>query len=382
MAALVYRDKTAKLATTSVIGRQHTCNLVIGDPSVSRQHARVYQVDGAWMIEDLHSSTGTTVNGQPLIMGAAPLADGDLIKVGDIEIGFRAGDQPAVAAGATPTTDATALAGRIMGEYHVDAFERQEVAGPLYRARHTATGRVVHLWVMDPRLHALEDEEFPERLAGWLKMAAVRSHPDLMRIYHCSRTDGLLWYTTEIVEGRSLAQVIHQGITPERAIGITVDLCRLLEAYHDAGVVHGDIKPSVVVIDAAGKVRIASFGLLGISAASRRTLQAEGSTRQVFYLCPSQAATGEPNARSDMYSVACILVHMLTGRPPYLGNSFQEVLDAHIAQPIPQLAAAHGLPPKFDEILASMLNKDPFFRYDNLGFVLKDFERLKRAMVA
>ncbi|MEK7412786.1 MAG: FHA domain-containing serine/threonine-protein kinase [Planctomycetota bacterium] len=379
MAHLLVQKKILRLGDTCSVGRDKTNNLAVNHASISREHGRVYRQDGGWFVEDLLSANGTTLNGKPLIGGPANLADGDEIKFGDVQVSFHLSESMELedaSASASAGTDISKLEGQELGGYKILALERQEVAGPLHRAKHIKTGREVLLWVLDPRIVEREDIDFKKRFMDILATAAGLKSPDLIRVFQCGCDRDLIWYTTEPPGGSTLAQLVHQGFSPKKAIEVILSLCRILHAYHEAGLVHGDIKPSLVSLDSKGHVHLGSFGLLGLNSVNRKLLQSEGATRQVFYLCPVQAKTGDCNVKSDLYSVGCILVHLLTGRPPFIGNNFKEVQQAHLEQPIPELADKFKLPPLFDEILASMLAKDPFNRFDDFGPVIRDFERM------
>lgn len=381
MAQIRIQDKSLRVGETFTIGRAKTCNLAIGHPSLSREHARVFREGDGYKVEDLHSANGTTLNGRPLIGGAQPLADGDVLLVGEVEMRFQAGDGPAPAAAVLPPAKRLArIVGTELGGYQILAAIRHEVAGPLLRATHAKTGREVLLWILDPLIEDNELPEFYQHFVDLLTTAAGLKHPELIRVYQCGKDDGLIWYATEAPAGSTLAQLVHRGFTPLQAVQTVLGLCRLLHVYHEAGLVHGDITPAQVHLDDAGKVRLGSFGLAGLNSTNRKRLQAAGSTRQVYYLDPDQARSGDCNVRSDGYSVGCVLVQLLTGRPPFIGANFQEVMEAHASQPVPVLAQQLGLPPLLDGILAGFLAKNPFQRYNDLGPAIADLEAL-RAMI-
>jgi serine/threonine-protein kinase len=130
--------------------------------------------------------------------------------------------------------------------------------------------------------------------------------------------------------------------------------------------VYGDVQPRSIHLQGE-TVRFADVGLVGLSDAECRLVQTDGLTRQVFYLCPVQAASGSRNVRGDLYGLGCILFHMLAGRPPFLGGTYAEVLARHQRDPLPALSGPLGLPERTDRILADMLHKDPFFRLDDLA---------------
>ena len=375
MPLLHVQDRQLRVGGPFTIGRAKTCNLAISHGSLSREHARIFPQGDDWLIEDLHSANGTAVNGVPLVIGAAKLADNDVIAVGEFTLRFALPERPGLEL--APETDSVPqsrdlanLPGTTLAGYAVKSLERREVAGPVFQAVHERTGRPVLLWVLDPRIEGQEEPEFFRHFTDTLTAAAGLKHPDIIRVYQVGMEQGLIWYATEPAAGSTLAQLVHQGFTPAKAVATMLHASKLLHAYHDAGLVHGDLKPALIHVDPGGRVRLGSFGLAGLSSASRRLLQAEGSTRQVFYLCPLQAASGDCNVKSDMYSLACILVQLLTGRPPFIGNNFAEVLAAHRDQAVPRLADSLRVPPLLDEILDGMLAKDPFNRYNNLEPVM------------
>jgi serine/threonine protein kinase len=378
MAQILIQDTSLHLGDIFTIGRAKACNLCIGHPSLSREHARIFRSGSAWLVEDLHSANGTTLNGRPIIGGPQGLADGDILQVGDISMRFSLDDaKPASRPLLAPAQRMASLVGSDLGGYAVRSLLRQEVAGPLLQARHGKTGRDVLLWVLDPQIERDELPEFYEHFVDLLTTAAGLKHPDLIRVYQCGKDDGLIWYATEPPAGSTLAQLIHRGFTPLQATQVVLDLCRLLHVYHEAGLVHGDITPALVHLDDAGKVRLGSFGLAGLNSTNRRRLQSAGSTRQVYYLDPDQARSGDCNVRSDGYSVGCILVQLLTGRPPFIGANFAEVLEAHTSQPIPPVAQQLGLPPLLDEILSGLLAKNAFHRYNDLAPAITDLNTLR-----
>jgi len=382
MAQVIVNDKSLRVVGSFTIGRVKSCNLAIAHASISREHARIWQEGDDWFIEDLHSANGSSLNGRSLLVGRQRLADGDTVQVGEISLRFYTYDGPVLdlPENAAAPPDVSKLPGTELGGYAILTLERQEVAGPLFRAKHMKTGREVMLWVLDPQVEANEDPDFYQRFIDNLTRAAGLKHPDLIRVYQCGRDNGLIWYATQEPSGSTLAQLVHQGFTPLRAVDALLGLCRLLDTYHEAGLVHGDIKPSLVHLDGDGKVRLGSFGLVGLNSANRKRLQSAAATRQVFYLDPEQARSGDCNVLSDGYSIGCIFVQLLTGRPPYIGNSYEEVLKAHQDSPVPTIAAAMRLPTMVDEIIAGWLAKIPFQRYDDLKPAIRDLGLLREML--
>jgi serine/threonine-protein kinase len=202
-------------------------------------------------------------------------------------------------------------------------------------------------------------------------------NPAVVRIFQCAKTDGLLWYAMELVFGETLAQILQGPVEQRTALGIAIAIAEVLQVYHEHGLVHGDVKPASVMLDEKRQLRLLDIGLIGLTHEEGRLMQSDGSTRQVFYLCPAQARGGQCNARSDVYSLGCILFQLLAGRPPFIGGSFEEVVSAHEKQPVPCVSSALNIPARVDDVLAGMLHKDPFFRYDGMGFVITELEQVR-----
>ncbi|MBA2481244.1 MAG: protein kinase [Planctomycetes bacterium] len=374
MALIVFAGQKFPIAGEMTLGRHRDCGIHIPDEQSSRKHARIFQDAGEWMVEDLHSANGTRLNGRALITGPAKIAAGDKITIGSLDMHFHLTDPDEVMAALQPSHTPD-LVGRILAEHRLEKLVGRAVTGTVYKAWHLKRERHVAFKVIDPRLSDIP--EFPARFMRDITVVAGIQHPAVVRIFQCAKTDGLLWYAMELVAGESLSQMVQERIEPRKAIGIALGLAEALQVYHEHGLVHGDVKPASVVIDEKKQLRVLDIGLVGLTHEEGRLMQSDGATRQVFYLCPVQARGGQCNVRSDIYSLGCILHHMLAGRPPFQGGSFAEVVEAHERTPIPLLADHLDLPPKIDEILGCMLNKDPFWRYEAMEFVAKELKDVR-----
>ncbi len=361
------RDKLLLTASREYrLGRNRECEVQLRDEKSSRSHARVFFEQGEWWVQDLDSANGTKVNGLALITGACKLKSNDVISIGQVQLHFSLEDpKPDLArpSSSAVAEDEQALVGLELGEVKLEQFVARGVTGPLFRA--WSERRQHHLMVklLDRRL--LSQPNFADRFQRDLTMAASIEHPGVVRIFRCGSDKQQLWYSMELVEGQTLAQRLQHPLAVDEAIAICLELGEIILAYHERGLVHGDVKPASAC--QVGKIlRLLDIGLIGLSQQEAQLMQSDGNTRQIFYTCPVQARTGQCNARGDIYSIGCILHHMLVGRPPYIGGNFNEILEAHEQQPIPEIARILKLPPMLDEILAGMLQKDPFFRYNNM----------------
>jgi hypothetical protein len=384
MALLVLGEKPFPLPDGSelVLGRHRECGVQILDEKSSRRHARVFHRDGEWWVEDLGSANGTRLNGRALT-AATRLDDADVIGIGAMKLCFRLGDDaegtilkpPAPA----PVDDAE-LVGRVFGGNRLDRYVGRGLTGPVFRAWCEARKREVMIRVLDSRLTA--DPEFAPRFQRALAAATAIGHPSAVRLLESASSEGRLWYGIQLGEGETLAQRLQEPLAPRAAMDIVLGIGGALAAYHEARLVHGDVNPSAIGFDDQGRPRLVDIGLVGLTTAEGRMLQVEGGARQVFYLCPVQARGGQWDARSDIYGLGCILFHLLAGRPPFVGESVEEVVGAHEHQPVPRLAASAGLPAKLDEVLAGMLHKDPFSRSGALGPVLRELGEVRARMTA
>jgi tRNA A-37 threonylcarbamoyl transferase component Bud32 len=374
MALIVFAGQSFPITGEMILGRHRDCGIHIPDEQSSRKHARIYLDGGTWLIEDLASANGTRLNGRALITGPAKIVAGDRITIGSLDMHFHLTEPsaPKREASAAPAAD---LVNRVIADHRLEKVLARAVTGTIYKAWNGKRERHVAFKVIDQRLTA--DPEFTERFTRDVTVAAGIQHPAVVRIFQCAKTDGLLWYAMELVAGDTLAQVLQGPIEQRSALGLALALAEALQVYHEHGLVHGDVKPASVMLDENRQLRLLDIGLVGLTHEEGRLMQNDGSTRQVYYLCPAQARGGQCNVRSDIYSLGCILHHLLAGRPPYDGASFAEVVEAHERKPIPRIAASIGLPAKLDEILDCMLNKDPFWRYEAMRFVVSELKALR-----
>ena len=167
----------------------------------------------------------------------------------------------------------------------------------------------------------------------------------------------------EYVEGRTLRDVLRGGpqMLPERALEITAGVLRALDYSHRAGIVHRDIKPANVMLTPAGEVKVMDFGIARAIADTSATMtQTAAVIGTAQYLSPEQAR-GEPvDARSDLYSTGCLLYELLTGRPPFVGDSPVSVAYQHVReQAAPPSVHDPGLSPEVDAIVMRALRRAP-----------------------
>jgi serine/threonine protein kinase len=365
MAYLIAAGKTIPLTKEAILGRNQAAGIPVGATEASRQHARGWPQEGGWWVEDLHSANGTLVNDRRMLAGPVRLADGDRIAIGEMVLVYRDG-KPLPATPAKTATEHLAAGSRV-GAYTIESPLGDGVATSIYKAGFP--GGQVALHVVDPALVA-GDEGFAKRFLGDIELAANVRHPGAVRIHRAGGIGRTAWYSTDILGGENLAHRMGAPFAPALALDIAISLCEVLIPYSEVGLVHGDLKPRSLRLAGERAVHLMDIGLIGLNDAERQRAQARGTTRQAYYLCPQQARRGDCNARSDLYSIGCMLVQMLTGRPPFLGPDFAAILVAHETEPVPRLAGPLGLPAMLDEVLGDLLHKEQFFRYDTTAMAL------------
>ncbi|MEV4944246.1 protein kinase [Streptomyces sp. NPDC053755] len=232
--------------------------------------------------------------------------------------------------------------------------------GEVWHATDEVLGRSVAVKLM---LGHEADPSAGERFRLEAQTAARLSHPHVVGVFDFGTWDGKLYLVMELVDGPSLAtdSGAPAVLPPERVAVIAAHAAAGLAAAHREGVVHRDIKPGNLLVDAGGAVKLADFGIARFvddpSAALTTTGQIVGTG---LYLAPERALGQPASSASDVYSLGCVLYQLLTGRPPFQGDTATALLYQHIdTPPAPPRQLGVGLPAAFEAYLLSMLAKQP-----------------------
>src|SRR5256885_6448995 len=237
------------------------------------------------------------------------------------------------------------------------------------RARDLRLDRVVAIKTL--RSDLARDPTFQARFRREAQSAASLNHPSVIGVYDTGEDvlDGnpVPFIVMEYVEGRTLRDVLReqQRLTPERAVGMVDGVLAALDYSHRGGIVHRDIKPANVMLTNSGEVKVMDFGIARALADSAATMTA---TAQVIgtaqYLSPEQARGERVDARSDIYSTGCVLYELLTGRPPFQGDSPVAIAYQHVREdPVPPSRVDPDVPPWADAIVLKAMAKSPADRY-------------------
>ena len=247
--------------------------------------------------------------------------------------------------------------------YRIDELIGRGGMGVVYRAYDLRLKRTVALKLMAPEL-AL-DQGFRERFAREAELAMSLEHPNVVPIHDAGDIDGRLYLAMRHVEGTDLGALLRREmLDPARALAICSQVANALDAAHAKGLVHRDVKPSNVLLDAGEHVYLADFGL------TRRLdeqVGPAGEARSVgtpAYLAPEQIEGGSIDGRTDVYSLGCLLYQCLTGETPFDDRSRLAVAWAHLEEEPPNASERRpGLPDAIDAVICKAMAKEPEHRY-------------------
>ncbi|MDR2378655.1 MAG: Stk1 family PASTA domain-containing Ser/Thr kinase [Bifidobacteriaceae bacterium] len=276
----------------------------------------------------------------------------------------------------------------LAGRYEVGELIGRGGMAEVHVGRDTRLGRTVAIKLL--RSDLARDPSFQTRFRREAQAAASLNHPAIVSVYDTGEdivTDGagvthhLPFIIMEYVEGHTLRELMHDGeaLPIDEATDITIGVLSALQYAHHAGIVHRDIKPGNIMLTAAGQVKVMDFGIArALAETSDAVTQTQAVIGTAQYLSPEQARGENVDARSDLYSTGCVLFELLTGRPPFQGDSAVAVAYQHVREyPVPPSAYAPDVPAVLDQIVIKALTKDRNHRYATASEFLADLQASK-----
>ncbi len=248
----------------------------------------------------------------------------------------------------------------------------------VYRARDELLGREVAVKVLSERFAT--DRAFVERFKREAQSAANLSHPNIVSLYDYGAEGSTYFIVMEFIDGRSLSDLIAEEgpLLPERAAEIASDVTKALERAHTAGLVHRDIKPSNIMLTSSGQTKVTDFGIVrALGGDAEHTMTQTGMViGTAAYLSPEQAQGNPVDARSDVYSLGCVLYEMLTGRAPFTGDTPLAIAYKHVREdPDPPSTANPDVPSALDAITLKALAKNADNRFLSAHEMNEDLQR-------
>ena len=270
------------------------------------------------------------------------------------------------------------------GRYELSGLLGRGGMAEVRQAQDLRLGRTVAIKRL--RADLASDPTFQARFRREAQSAASLNHPSIVAVYDTGEESalddsGLMlpYIVMEYVEGRTLRDILREGrkILPERALEITSVVLDALDYSHRAGIIHRDIKPANVMLTPSGDVKVMDFGIARAIADSSATMtQTAAVVGTAQYLSPEQARGEQVDARSDLYSAGCLLFELLTGRPPFIGDSPVSVAYQHVREEAPVPSSINPeISPAIDAITLKALTKRVDDRYQSASEMRADIGR-------
>jgi beta-lactam-binding protein with PASTA domain/tRNA A-37 threonylcarbamoyl transferase component Bud32 len=267
------------------------------------------------------------------------------------------------------------------GRYELDGVVGRGGMAEVYRARDIRLDRIVAIKTL--RADLARDQIFQARFRREAQSAASLNHPNVVAVYDTGEDMAtgvpVPYIVMEYVDGRTVRDLLQDGhrLLPERSLEIIDGVLRALDYSHQAGIVHRDIKPGNVMVTRNGDIKVMDFGIARAMSDAQATMT---QTAQVIgtaqYLSPEQARGERVDSRSDLYSTGCLLYELLTGRPPFTGDSPVAIAYQHVREnPIPPSRVDPDVPAWADAIVLKAMAKSPADRYQTAADMRADLQR-------
>lgn len=252
---------------------------------------------------------------------------------------------------------------RLASRYLIEARIGTGGMAGVYRARDELLGRGVAVKVLHPSL--AHSPELVERFRREATSAARLSHPSIVAVYDSGEADGVLFIVMEHVEGITLRSLLDRfgHFDPPTTRHVARGVADALDHAHTKGIVHRDVKPENILLSPQGHVKVVDFGIAKALGAEATHLTTERGMGTVAYVAPEQLSRSQIDGRADVYALGAITYEMLTGRPPYSGDTPQAVAAARVYTPV----LSPGVSPKIDGAVMKATAARPEDRFETAG---------------
>jgi serine/threonine protein kinase len=273
------------------------------------------------------------------------------------------------------------MVGATLGDFELLEKLGEGAMGAVYRSRQVSFNRVVALKILFA--HIASQPRLVERLYREGRALAQLDHENIVQAYGVGEVAGNHYIAMEFVEGKDLQSWLRhlRRLTVPDALCVTLAIARGLEHAHNQGIVHRDIKPENILISVTGQVKVADLGMVKTSEEDLTLTQTGHAIGTPWYMPLEQAKDAKTiDARSDIYALGCQLYCLLTGLPPFQGRTLVELIQAKERATF-ATARSHNseVPERLDLILLKMMAKNPGQRYQSVGELIRDLEKLDLA---
>jgi serine/threonine protein kinase/Tfp pilus assembly protein PilF len=288
------------------------------------------------------------------------------------------------------TNDRTgALIGKLIGHYRIESLVGVGGMGEVYLARDERLGRKAALKLLPDSLTI--DETQLSRFKNEARTASALNHPNILTVYEIGAEGNVQFIATEFIEGVTLRVALAaERMSAHNAVEIAVQVASALAAAHDAGVVHRDIKPENIMLRPDGYVKVLDFGIAKLTEQRPASDDHRVETTTLLqtrpglvlgtahYMSPEQVRGQKVDARSDIWSLGVVLYEMVTGSPPFRGETPSDCIAAILtAEPAPSSSISPDVPAKLESILQKALRKNTDERYQTIKEILAELRILK-----
>ncbi|MCA8957436.1 MAG: protein kinase [Planctomycetes bacterium] len=348
-----------------VIGSAETSSLRLPIPGVAGEHLVIKALkNGGFGVKALGGRF--TLNGKDT--EAARLNDGDLIEIAGARLRF--GPRPKAPSDTGRPGDVTG----VLGGYEIRSVLGRGGHGTVYRAEQLSLHREVALKVLPKE--TTQNPEFVGRFVAEARAAARLSHPNVVQVFDVGHDGDTYFLSMEIMEHGSLEDRLKRSgkIPTEDCLQLVIDAARGLAYAESMRIVHRDIKPDNLMVDAHGTVKIADLGLAMTDAEEQGRI-----VGTPHFMAPEQALNKPLDHRSDLYSLGCTFFRLLTGKTLFQRPSSREILRAHVKdEPEEASKVESSVPPVVSAIIAKLVEKDPDDRYQSANDLIEELEAVLR----
>jgi eukaryotic-like serine/threonine-protein kinase len=268
-----------------------------------------------------------------------------------------------------------------------DRYELGEVLGyggmsEVHRGLDTRLGRDVAIKVL--RADLARDPQFQMRFRREAQNSAALNHPAIVAVYDTGEVEGefgpLPYIVMEYVDGQTLREIVKTTgpMSQQRVVEVMADVCAALDFSHRHGIIHRDVKPANIMITRGGAVKVMDFGIARALGEGQNVTQTAAVIGTAQYLSPEQARGEAVDARSDVYAAGCVLFELLTGEPPFTGDTPVAVAYQHVREdPRAPSQVNPSIPAALDAVILKALSKNPANRYQSAAELRADLVRVR-----
>src|SRR3954453_16796321 len=258
--------------------------------------------------------------------------------------------------------------GKVNAGYRIEERVGRGGMGVVYRAEHLNLRRRAAIKIIAPDL--AESDGFRERFTREARIAAALQHPNIVTVYDAGELEGLLYLAMQYIQGSDLSAVLRteHRLRPYRAVDVCRQVASALDPAHAMGLIHRDVKPANVLIEGRTAF-LTDFGLTKRLEGEQTQLTRAGDVvGTIHYVAPEQIEGSPVSARTDVYSLGCLLYHCLTGQVPFARDTDVAVIYAHLSEDPPRPSRVRReLPEGLDAVIAKALDKSPDRRFQTCG---------------